>query len=68
MKTSSMLIAAILGMSPIQKELYGTRQKSLLDIPPKPETETYYRDRAEAKRKRRAEKRAVNILKAKGAQ
>lgn len=62
---SKMLMAFILALTPIQKTVFGTNQRSLTDIPPKPETEKYYAVRAEKKRVRRAAKRAENIHRAK---
>jgi hypothetical protein len=57
---SDLLAKAIAGLTPLQRDLYGTRQRSLLDIPPKPETEAWYARRADERRERKAAKKAEN--------
>lgn len=57
---SELLAKAIAGLTPLQRDLYGTRQRSLLDIPPKPDTEAWYARRADERRERKAAKKAEN--------
>lgn len=56
-KRGPLLIAAIKAMTPMQQSLFGTRQYSLTQVPPKPETDKWYAERAQAKRARRAAKK-----------
>lgn len=60
---SRILIASIMAMTPFQKDLHGTCQRSLLEIPPKPETDAWYATRAQEKRNRKALRRPVPVKK-----